>query len=618
MAVIQINGAHISYETFGDPADSGAPVVLIHGSTSTGKTDWGLVAPLLARTRRVIVPDCRGHGQSSNPAPSYSFRQMAEDISELILRLGFQRAHIIGHSNGGNVALVTLLEFPQVVQSAVLQAANAYVSPDLFEREPRIFDPDRVAEEAPDWMEEMIRLHGKVHGTGYWRELLQMTVAEILREPNYTAEDLEKVQRPVLVIQGERDQVNAPARHAQFIAAQIPFAEIWTPADTGHSVHQERLFEWIDRVERFLDRRGDAPNETLYRLGKERFSDQRIMVFDLKARRNQQKPGQLLLEGQVLTGDQLVEAVQRLKKTQPEEKFDTQNVRIWIRPETGWALINRPVTDLRRSPHSLAERVSQGLIGEAVQILGIDEEWSRVRMQRDGYLGWVHSAALHCCSQDDVMRYQAACQVRVVESLLPARLAAEPLPGNEAGKLPFGVKLAVEKQTGSASQVRLPDSRLWWVDSAGLLPFELCPTPNPAGIGFAVELIKRFVGVPYLWGGRSPFGFDCSGFAAAFWDFLGITLPRDADQQFQTGQPIPGDPQPGDLLFFGSLSDESGDVRQKDRFAAISHVGISLGNDLMIHANGAAWSVSYNSLNPGSPMYRAWLPEHFAGARRYA
>ena len=63
------------------------------------------------------------------------------------MRLGYQRAHVIGHSNGGNVALVTLLEHPDVIQTCIPQAANAYVTPYLIDREPAVFDPDRVARE---------------------------------------------------------------------------------------------------------------------------------------------------------------------------------------------------------------------------------------------------------------------------------------------------------------------------------------------------------------------------------------------------------------------------------------------------------------------------------------
>lgn len=269
MPIISVNGAQIYYTTYGVRADR-PPVVLIHGSTVTGQLDWQLVAPILAERFYVIVPDCRGHGQSTNSELSYSFAEMAVDTAALIRQLGFEKAHIIGHSNGGNVALVTLLEHPQVVQTATLQAANAYVSQDLVEKEPNLFDPQRVQRERPAWMEEMIALHGPTHGVDYWRILLQITVKEIISQPNYSPQDLANVEKPVLVVQGEYDRVNASGRHAQFIAEHIPYAELWIPDGVGHNVHLEILYPWIKRVLDFLRKRGDDASEARYRLERNR------------------------------------------------------------------------------------------------------------------------------------------------------------------------------------------------------------------------------------------------------------------------------------------------------------------------------------------------------------
>jgi 3-oxoadipate enol-lactonase len=254
MPFIQINSANIYYETFGEPRPNQAPIVLIHGSTLTGRADWAEVAPLLAREHFVVVPDCRGHGQSSNPQLTYSFTEMAADTAALIRALGYERAHVIGHSNGGNVALVTLVAHPDVIQTCIPQAANAYVSQDLIEKEPRLFEPDRVARESPKWKQAMIDLHGPTHGPDYWRDLLRLTVHAIVTEPNYTPADLAKVARPTLVIQGAQDGVNAPSRHAQFIAENIPQAGLWLPEGVGHNVHKERRAEWVERVLGFIRR----------------------------------------------------------------------------------------------------------------------------------------------------------------------------------------------------------------------------------------------------------------------------------------------------------------------------------------------------------------------------
>lgn len=259
MPTIEINGFLLYYQVFGDERPGRPPIVLIHGATNTGSHDWRTVAPLLAQEYRVIVPDCRGHGKSTNPTLSYSFKEMAGDTASLIHFLGYERAHVIGHSNGGNVALVTLLEHPNVVQTAVLQAANAYVSPDMVEKEPVKFDHDNAELHDPNWIQEMIDLHSPTHGIDYWRSLVQLTLKEIVSQPNYTPQDLAQVQRPALVIQGEFDSVNAPARHAQFIAEHIHGAELWIPEGTGHNVQLEIALEWVRRVLEFLSRRGNMP-----------------------------------------------------------------------------------------------------------------------------------------------------------------------------------------------------------------------------------------------------------------------------------------------------------------------------------------------------------------------
>jgi pimeloyl-ACP methyl ester carboxylesterase len=256
MPYIQINGANIYYQSYGDEQPHRTPIVLIHGSTVDSHTDWDSIAPQLARGYRVFAPDCRGHGRSNNPNMSYSFKELAEDVAIFVRAMGYERAHIIGHSNGGNVALVTLMEHPEIVQTCIPQAANAYVTRYLIEREPKVFDPARVAREAPDWMDEMSTLHKDVNGKDYWRELLWLTMKEIISEPNYSPAELARVDRPTLVIMGAQDGVNAPDEHAHYIANNIPNAELWIPEKTGHNVHLERREEWIAKVLHFLERRG--------------------------------------------------------------------------------------------------------------------------------------------------------------------------------------------------------------------------------------------------------------------------------------------------------------------------------------------------------------------------
>jgi pimeloyl-ACP methyl ester carboxylesterase len=614
MPFCEIHSAQIYYELLGEDHPGQAPILLIHGSTQTGNSCWGLAAQLLARSQRVIVYDCRGHGQSTNPHHSYGFKELASDAAGLVRALGYQKAHVIGHSNGGNVALVTVMEHPEVIQSAVIQAANAYVSRDLVDKEPAIFDPQRVEIENPGWRDEMIKLHGKTHGTDYWRELLRLTVQEIISEPNYSPASLALVDRPVLVIQGENDHVNAPAHHAQYIARNIPYAELWIPGQVGHNVHDDILFEWIERVLEFIGRRGSDPNEVLYRLRQDKYPDRRVEIFDLCARQADRQDN-IKLTGRVLFATQSQEAAAVLQERLGIPVENQANV--LLNATTPWGIVSRSVTDLRRATSNQSERVSQALLGEAVQILEEQGDWCYVRMQQDGYLGWIARSAVLQTSLDDLRAYQSACNARVIAELLPARMT-EPLPFGEtgqielAGKLPFGIPVYISEWKKEQCLLILPDGSHRLVSSHGLLEKNQLPGPSPAGINFVLDLIKRFIGVPYLWGGRTPFGYDCSGLSQTFLSMLGVHIPRDADQQFQVGSPAEQPFLPGDLLFFGEQAEAN-----SQRFAHISHVAISLGGDELIHSNGTAWGVSINSLEPESPLFRPWLRDNLFGAKRY-
>jgi hypothetical protein len=119
-------------------------------------------------------------------------------------------------------------------------------------------------------------------------------------------------------------------------------------------------------------------------------------------------------------------------------------------------------------------------------------------------------------------------------------------------------------------QVRLPDRRLAWVQRGDLL-FD----PAAADAGRLIELARRFEGLPYLWGGTSTFGFDCSGFTQMLYRQLGIPIPRDSGPQarWEGMSPVAREElEAGDLLFFGASPEE------------VNHTGMYIGGGEFIHA----------------------------------
>lgn len=609
MPYLEVNGTSLYYETFGAVRPDQPPLLLIHGATSTGAVEWGHIAPLLARKYHVIVPDCRGHGRSANPRLTYSFAEMADDLAGLVRALGHTRAYIIGHSNGGNVALTLLLEHPDVVQCAVLQAANAYVSDDLRAREPAVFDPERITREDPAWLEALTTLHAAL-GPDYWRDLLHLTLAETITAPAYTAADLAQVQRPVFVVEGADDPVNAPAQHARFIARAIPDAELWTPAGIAHNVHHDLPLLWLERVQDFLKRRGDAANDALYRLQRAHYADTRETVFAVHVTWETGRPSAVNEVEQRVTG-RVLEAAQRAValetlalhlNTPPRDA-----IQVLLTAETPWALVNRAVTDLRRAPNDDVERISQARLGEVVRVLEDREGWAYVQMAHDGYLGWLHQAALWRGDTAAVEAYRATRAVWVKAPL--ARLYAA--PASDApwlGYAPLGVTLPFTGEADRFTAVRMPDGDVRYALTGDVALPEEHLTPNPAGIATALDLVRALLGVPYLWGGRTPFGIDCSGLSQTFYGLLGVNIPRDADQQFRAGEPVTGTPEPGDLYFFGYPGEER---------PRVTHVGIALGDDGFIHATGRTWCVTINHFIPEAPDYNVWLHTHCLGVRRF-
>ena len=237
------------------------------------------------------------------------------------------------------------------------------------------------------------------------------------------------------------------------------------------------------------------------------------------------------------------------------------------------AVVTRPVASMYSAPSTSSDVVSQAIFGTTVVLLEEKPGWARVRTP-DDYTGWVETAAFRKLRAGEEP-YASAGTVAQVESLF-ANVYVEPDVTTRAPlmTLPYEARVKVasepEKDERRWVEVRLPDGSVAWVHR-GDLTFER----RPLTVQAAVALAKRLLGLPYLWGGTSTFGYDCSGLTQMLYRRLGAGIPRDAGPQAQWKGFTPVERtslRPGDLLFFGKSAGK------------ITHCGMYIGGGDFLHA----------------------------------
>jgi len=229
-------------------------------------------------------------------------------------------------------------------------------------------------------------------------------------------------------------------------------------------------------------------------------------------------------------------------------------------------IINDPVAPMRESPAGNSKVVSQALFGEEIGIENTSGDWLLIKTP-DGYCGWVASNSLVFTSS----AYKK-WEVAAVSGLAGPIYSVPDIEFGPIKTVPYGSKLRVIEEIDSRwMKILNPDEREAFIQK-GDIASEKTIKNKKGLIGFS----KRFLGLPYIWGGRSSFGYDCSGFVQMLYGRLGILLPRDSKDQVQDSRffQIPLEKiEPGDLLFFGKDQEK------------IHHVGLSLGGGKFIHAS---------------------------------
>jgi hypothetical protein len=220
-----------------------------------------------------------------------------------------------------------------------------------------------------------------------------------------------------------------------------------------------------------------------------------------------------------------------------------------------------------------------------------DGRWWRIENHADRYSGWVRSWGLVGASATRAAGFERRA-VMVVKAYAEVRS----LDGRTlVSPVVWRNRLLVGRARGPVRSAELPDGRRGWIAVEAVARASVARTSLS-------ERIRDLLGVPYLWGGRTPLGIDCSAFTQLVLAEQGIALPRDAQDQHRACKPVALDEvRPADLLFFGRPR------------GPLGHVALALGGGAYAHARG--W-VRVNSLNRGNPLYDSELAHQLRAAGR--
>ncbi len=226
-----IGNLNMCYEDIG----SGDPVIFLHGSLAKGLSTFAAQIQAFEHSNRGIYPDMRGHGNTSCPDPCWTPKQLADDVVALMDELKIPRAHVVGHSMGGDVAMYCAINHTSRIRSVTsissAGAVNESVTEYLKRLDPRSMDRIKFR----SFIETIQKEHFAAHG-GDWQAFLSQTISNCDTYPDFSEEELRKITMPFMLIYGSRDAMIKP-HEIQRLAENIENFTVNVFEGVGHFPH---------------------------------------------------------------------------------------------------------------------------------------------------------------------------------------------------------------------------------------------------------------------------------------------------------------------------------------------------------------------------------------------
>lgn len=335
--------------------------------------------------------------------------------------------------------------------------------------------------------------------------------------------------------------------------------------------------------------------------------DKRVALFDVNA----DKDGKAyILKGESNLPDAVATLKNNLEAAQIEYIDSIQLLPASNLDDKTRALVTVSVANLRSQPKHSAELSTQATLGTPVKVLKKEGGWLLIQTP-DKYLSWVdNDGGVQSITEAELEAWKNA--PKMIYTKLYGNSYSEPnVESQVVSDMVAGGILQIIGEENGFYKVVYPDQRTAFVNKSEADLYESWLEHADPSEENLVATSKLLMGSPYLWGGTSTKGIDCSGFTKTIYFLNGIVIPRDASQQIHTGELIDDDKSfvnllPGDLLFFG--------VKATDTTAErVIHVGMWIGNNEFIHSAGR---VKVSSVDKGAPNYDAYNINRYLRTKR--